>query len=365
VKTSEAPGYREVAPVRPGEDLDWRALEIYLRSAVPELHGDVTVEQFPNGSANLTYRIAFGDRYLVVRRPPFGHLAPGAHDMRREYRALRGLGPVYDRAPRALAFSDDVTIIGAPFLVTEYRPGVVVTGPDTVPPTMSSQPEYGRRMGLALVDALVDLHQVDVTRPDLAGLGNPVGFLERQLRGWAARWEAVADAGPPHPLMTVLTERLAERVPESPAPAVLHNDFKLDNCQFGPDDPDRVVSVFDWDMATLGDPLADLGALVNYLPDPDGDPDGLRAAIPGLESMGLPSREQVVERYALGSGTPVDAIAWYEAYATWKTAVIMQQLYARYVRGETRDERMRQRADPIDGVAARALERLEEWRHHG
>jgi aminoglycoside phosphotransferase (APT) family kinase protein len=160
--------------------------------------------------------------------------------------------------------------------------------------------------------------------------------------------------------MEVLAERLFERVPASPKPTVLHNDFKLDNCQFSPTDPDRVISVFDWDMATVGDPLVDLGTLLNYLPDPDGDSTSDRVAIGGLETMGLPSRQEIVERYSSRTGTPVDAVHWYEAYGIWKTAVIMQQLYARYIRGETTDARMGIRADRMDGVAARALDLLND-----
>jgi aminoglycoside phosphotransferase (APT) family kinase protein len=352
---AEVPGYTEVAPVRPGEDLDWAALESYLRSVIPALDGEFTVMQFPNGSANLTYRVAFGDQQLVVRRPPLGQLAIGSHDMSREYRALSGLWAAYDRAPRPLAYTDDPAIVGAEFLVIEYRSGVVIWGPDTIPDPMRSLPDHGWRIGMAL--DLVDIHETG-----LIGLGKPAGFLERQLRGWRARWDAVVDVGPEHPLMEILAKRLFERVPTSPASTVLHNDFKLDNCQFAATDPDRVVSVFDWDMATVGDPLVDLGTLLNYLPDPDGDSSAERVAIPGLETMGLPSRQEIVDRYTERTGTPVDAIHWYEAYGIWKTAVIMQQLYARYARGETTDARMGTRADRMDGVAARALDLLDDGR---
>src|SRR6266851_8397292 len=160
--TSEVPGYIEVAPVRKDEDLNWPALEEYLRSVIPGLDDDFTVLQFPNGSANLTYRIAFGDKQLVVRRPPMGQLAIGSHDMSREYRALSGLWAVYHRAPRPLAYSDDASTVGAEFLVIEYRSGVVIWGPDAIPEAIKSQPNYGWRLGMALADALVDLHLVDI-----------------------------------------------------------------------------------------------------------------------------------------------------------------------------------------------------------
>ena len=269
---------------------------------------------------------------------------------------------MYDRAPRPLAYSADAHILGTEFLVIEYRSGLVIWGPETIPDEMKSQPNHGWRLGMALAHALADLHLVDIYETGLIQLGKPAGFLERQLRGWRARWDAVAEAGPAHPLMEELADRLLERVPSSPPPAVLHNDFKLNNCQFSPTDPARVTSVFDWDMATVGDPLVDLGTLLNYLPDPDGDTSSDRVAIGGLETMGLPSRQEIVDTYSARTGTAVDAIHWYEAYGTWKTAVIMQQLYARYIRGETSDERLRTSADRMDGVAARALDLLDQWR---
>lgn len=352
--------YAEVAPVRPGEELNWLALEHYLREQVPDLHGPFSVLQFPNGSANLTYRAQFGDRQVVVRRPPLGQLAVGSHDMGREYRALAGLWSVYDRAPRPLAYTDDSTVIGAEFIVVEYRRGNVISGSDTVPGAMRSLPDHGHRIGMALVDALIDLHLVDIHASGLVALGKPDGFLARQLRGWRMRWDAVRDVGPDHPLMEALADRLVEHMPESAPPTVLHNDFKLDNCQFSDSDPDRVVSVFDWDMATVGDPLVDLGTFLNYMPDPAGR-ERERVAIPGLESLGLPTRQELMERYAAGTGNDLNAMPWYEAYGIWKTGVIMQQLFARYARGETTDARMGERADRLDGVCARAHELLDEW----
>lgn len=345
----------ETAPVRPGEELDWAGLEVYLRAEVPGMHGEMTVRQFPNGSANLTYQVSFGDRRLVVRRPPFGQLAPGAHDMRREYKALSRLHARYDRAPRAFALCRDRTVIGADFLVVEYRPGVVVW--DAVPDSMATLPDAGRRIGFAVVDALADLHAVDPAAVGLDDLGRPEGFLARQLVGWRKRWDAVAlDDG--DGLAEQLSDRLAATMPVSGAPAILHNDFKIDNCQFAPGDPDRVVSVFDWDMATLGDPLVDLGTLLNYWPDASDGPDAVHV-LPGIDRLGLPARAEVVERYCARSGCDVIDAGWYEAYGRWKTIVILQQLYARYLRGETADERMRARGDQVTALTAVALEVLE------
>jgi aminoglycoside phosphotransferase (APT) family kinase protein len=342
----------EVAPVRPGEELDWGALHRYLRHHLPELDGEFEVLQFPNGSANLTYLVRIGNQPLVVRRPPFGQIAPGAHDMRREYRALSRLWKAFDRAPRALLFCDDPSVIGSDFLVVEYRRGVVVWG--AIPPSMASHPDVARRVGFAVADALRDLHAVDPAACQLDDLGRPDGFLDRQVAGWKKRWTLAASPDA-EPLMFVAGDRLEATMPESGPGAILHNDFKLDNCQFDPADPDRVRSIFDWDMATLGDPLVDLGTLLNYWPDPS-DTEDLRPIYnPGMDSIGLPSRAAMVQRYATGRDFDVRSVRWYEAFAAWKTAIVLQQLYARFLRGETTDERMGTRGQDVSMQARRAL----------
>ena len=352
----------DVAPVRRGEELDWDRLEAYLHSQLPELSGSFSVLQFPNGSANLTYLVRLGDHELVVRRPPFGQIAPGAHDMKREFRALDGLSRHFDRAPRPYLFCDDHDVIGSDFIVVEYRRGVVVW--DTVPESMAHHHDVPRRIGVAVVDALAELHLLEPDAIGLGELGRPAGFVERQVSGWAKRWDLV-DAGRV-PEMVTVARRLADSIPPAGArrvSSVLHNDFKIDNCQFDPADPDRVTSIFDWDMATLGDPLVDLGTLLNYWPDP-GDDDGDRPLhVPGLEHMGLPARAEVVARYAERTGFDVSSVAWFEAFATWKTAVVLEQLYQRYVRGESTDPRMGERGQPVARLARRAdalLDRLSE-----
>lgn len=349
----------ETAPVRPGEELDWARLEGFLRAEVPGLTGDFSVLQFPRGSANLTYQVTIGDTRLVVRRPPLGKVAPGAHDMTREYRVLARLNAAYDRAPRALALGEDVSVIGAPFLVTEYRAGVVVW--NEIPATMGHRADAGRAIGLAVTDALADLHDVDPAAVGLEGLGRPDGYLERQVRGWTSRWEAVAEPG--KEVVGRVGEELLARLPQRGTGSIIHNDFKIDNCQFLPTDPDRVVSVFDWDMATLGDPLADLGTLLNYWPDADA---AAAIAVPGLDQLGLPTKDEVVARYAERRGLDLTRadLLWYEALGCWKTAVIMQQLYMRWVRGESTDPRMGERGGPVVPLATRALELLGSAQRH-
>ena len=347
----------EVAPVRAGEDLDWPRLEAYLKEHIPGLDDPFSVLQFPKGSANLTYLVQIGEQPLVVRRPPFGQLAPGAHDMRREFRAVDALSRHFDRAPRAFAFCDDHDVIGSDFLVVEYRRGVVVW--DHVPPEMAHHADAARRIGFAVVDALADLHLLDPVAVGLGDLGKPAGFVERQVSGWRKRWELV-DTGRVAQ-MPIVAERLAATMPTATTRAsVLHNDYKIDNCQFDPSDPDRVKSIFDWDMATLGEPLVDLGTLLNYWPDPS-DVDGARPLhVPGLEQMGLPPRADVVARYAERTGFDTSAVPWFEAFATWKTCVVLEQLYQRFVRGESTDPRMGERGKPVTPLADRAAALLDQ-----
>ncbi|OHV31953.1 aminoglycoside phosphotransferase [Pseudofrankia sp. EUN1h] len=351
----------ELAPVRPGEELPWDQLVDYLVPRLAEQGLDVpaelSVRQFPNGSANLTYLLSFGDVRLVLRRPPFGEIAPGAHDMRREYRVLSRLWQRYDRAPRAFLFCDDHDVVGSDFVVSEYRSGVVIWG--ALPASMRGLPDAARRVGLATVDALADLHLVDPAGCGLGDLGRPEGYLTRQVTGWRHRWELVA-APDSDAAMTETGERLERTLPPSPVPAILHNDFKIDNCQFTLGEPDRVASVFDWDMATLGDPLADLATLLGYWPDPSDTPDDHALHVPGLEALGLPTRAEIIERYAARTGADVSRISWYQTFASWRTAVVCQQLYHRYLRGDSTDERMVARGESVPGLAARALRMARE-----
>jgi aminoglycoside phosphotransferase (APT) family kinase protein len=345
----------DVAPVRPGEALDWSALQAYLRAELDELEGELEVLQFPHGAANLTYLLRFGPREYVLRRPPFGKIAPGAHDMAREYRVLSRLFLQYERAPRALLFCDDPAVMGSDFFVMERRMGTVIRG--EIPASMARLPDVGHRIGLAVVDALADLHLVDAEACGLADLGRPEGFVGRQISGWRKRWELVRTEPRPT-LMDEIGDRLEQTMPTTRRHAVVHNDFKLDNCQFDRADPDRVTTVFDWDMATLGDPLIDLGTLLNYWPDPVDGASAVRATHPGMRDMGLPPRAAIVERYVQRTGVQADDFRWYEAFAQWKTAIAVRQLYLRFASGETADERMIEIGDRMPGLASSAAEIL-------
>ncbi len=340
----------EVAEVRPGEELDWAALERHLRQQLPHLEGDFSVRQFPNGSANLTYLVRFGEDALVVRRPPFGVIAAGAHDMLREYTVLSRLHAAYPRAPLGVHYCADTAVIGAHFLVSEYRPGVVVW--DRVPDSLAVGPEPGRRIGFAVVDALADLHLVDPARCDLGYLGRPDGYLDRQVRGWQRRWEAVATEG--RGTVDRVAELLARHLPESGQPALVHNDFKVDNCQFAPGDPDQRdlgLRLGHGDARRPAHRPGDAAQLLAGRRHPRrGRPrrrrtSGCRAA----------TRSSSATPRGPGSGSPARTSSWYEAFGCWKTAIIMQQLYVRHLRGETSDERMNARGRQVVRIADRAL----------
>lgn len=348
----------EVQAVRPGEELDWPGIEAYLRQHLPadlDLGGNFEVLQFPNGSANLTYMLRFGATELVFRRPPFGTLAPGAHDMKREFRVLSRLWQSFDRAPRAYLFCDDAQIAGADFFVMERRRGEVMRG--VIPESMRQHQDVGRRMGFALIDAIAEFHLVDTQANGLGDLGKPAGFVDRQLSGWKKRWDLVADAQ--HDVqMQALHQRLLSLQPESQRVSLVHNDLKLDNCMFDPANPDRVIAFFDWDMTTLGDPLIDLGTLLNYWPDPQDSQEQQRGH-DGMQRMGLPTRQEVIQRYGERTGLDVTRANWFEAFGLWKTATVLQQLHHRWKIGESTDERMGTKNEGIPRLLASTDEALQ------
>jgi aminoglycoside phosphotransferase (APT) family kinase protein len=345
----------ELIDERPDEHLDTIRLEPYLREHLPGAEGPLSVRQFGGGKANLTYLIRFGEREFVLRRPPLGPIPPGAHDMRREHRVLSVLHRRYPLAPRSLLLCEDERIIGAVFIVEERRHGFVIR--DDIPAEFAGRPELNRRIGFALVDALADLHRVPPGDVGLDDLGRPEGYLERQLAGWLRRWQMAQggeEAARAAAEMAPVLDWLGLRLPASGGAALLHNDYRLDNCLLDPADPGRIEAVLDWDMCTQGDPLADLGYLLNYWVEPE-DPQEWReiAAMPTWRD-GFPSRAEAIRRYAACTGCDVGAVGWHQVFAAFKLAVIIQQIYIRYVRGQTQDQRFRFYWRRVLGLAAKA-----------
>lgn len=338
--------------IRTGEELDWQKLEEYLRAVLPEVKGEMSIAQFHGGHANLTYLLTFGSQEFVVRRPPFGKVAPGAHDMKREYKVLSKLYQHYPKAPRAFHLCEDESIIGARFVVLERRSGVVVR--TKVIPEFQPFENVEERLVTAMTKAMAELHLVDHEAADLATLGRPEGFVERQLSGWAQRWELSKSAENEH--MDAVLKQLQAAIPKAQRVSIIHNDIKLDNCQFQADNPDEVSSIFDWDMCTLGDPLIDLGTTLSYYPDQKKKQlENLPVQLHG----NFPPKEFVIEQYQTYSGLSIENISWYEAFAYWKGAIVAQQLFRRYLNGATKDPRMAGFKTAMQEMAKLAREILE------
>ena len=342
----------DTIPMRPDEQIDARRLGDYLAGKLPAGGRLQSVRQFGGGAANLTYLLDFGGHEYVLRRPPLGPVAASAHDMGREYRVLSVLHQAYPHAPRAFLFCGDESILGAPFFVMERRRGVVVRR--AMPPAFAATPDAARRMSEALVDALAAFHAVDYEALGLGELGKPEGFIDRQIEGWYRRWHGAKTADLAE--MDAVYAWLKAHEPVDSHVSLVHNDYKLDNVMLAAGDPGRVVAVFDWDMCTLGDPLADLGALLTYWTEP-GDPPYLQAtAMMPLGEPGFLSRDELVARYAEKSGRPAANIDFYHALGLFRLTVIVAQIYIRYARGQTRDPRFAAMEPMIPALARRARE---------
>ena len=330
----------DAAPVRPGEELDTTALAAYLKV------DGVAVEQFPGGHSNLTYLVRAGGREYVLRRPPLGPVAPKAHDMAREYAVLRAVHPHFPPAPEVYRLCEDPSVIGAVFFLMERRRGVVIRG--ETPPAWRAE---AARISRAFVDGLVELHSIDIERHGLTALGRPEGYLERQVKGWTDRWQRAQTE--PLPAMDQVLRWLAEKMPQSGPSTLVHNDYKLDNLILDPEDPARIVAVLDWEMTTVGDPLSDLGLTLCYWTLTDG-----RERVVTTQP-GWYSRAELVAHYGARTGRDVSRIAYYEVLGIFKLEVILQQIYFRWARGQTRDERFRtfdQRVRQLVGAAAARVE---------
>lgn len=352
----------EPAQPRPDEQLDPERLRPFLERIFPGERGPISVLQFQRGHSNLTYLVTLGARAAVLRRPPFGVTVKTAHDMEREYRILSALQAVYPKAPRPIAYCGDEQLIGARFYLMERVTGVVFRG-EAPPPGVRFTPEVLRSTSTALLDNLAELHAVDPGKAGLLSMGRPQGYLARQVRGWTERY-AVAKTDEV-PEVEAAAAWLAAHLPEPGGAAIIHNDYKYDNVMFDPQDLSRIAAVLDWEMATVGDPLADLGGLLGYWIDPD-DPPELRSRPYGPTFLpGSLSRAQLVERYAERSGrAPFDMLFHY-VLGLFKIAVILQQIYKRFVEGKTRDPRFGALREPVRLFGAQAARALHKGRIHG
>jgi aminoglycoside phosphotransferase (APT) family kinase protein len=311
------------------------------------------VERVDAGHSNPTFRVRSAEDHLILRRPPRPPFAPKAHDVLREHRMLTALRDEPVRTPVPVLACADPAVIGAPFYLMEALDGLVLRGDSPAP--LDSPPER-RRAGEELVDALAELHAVDATA---SGAGDPAGgegYLRRQLALWSAQWERRAS---PRRVAAVddLARDLRRTLPRPPSRfSVVHGDYKLDNVLYAPTAPYGLIAILDWEMATIGDPLADLGYLTATWIDPDEDP--ARAA--GLSSVtawpGFPSRHALADRYADATGLPLDQLAWYQALALWKLAILLESSYQRFLAGTATDPFFATLEEGVPRIAEQALD---------
>lgn len=312
--------------------------------------GEPRFRPLGEGVSNVTYLVQRGDAQVVLRRPPRPPLPPSAHDVLREARVLRALAG-RGRVPEVLAVCDDPALIGAPFYLMPYLEGHVIT--DRMPAALDGVAER-RRLGVELVDALVELHAVDWRAAGLTGLGRPDGYLERQIRRFRGLWEfnKMRDL----PAIERVADWLARRLPESGPATIVHGDYRLGNTMVAASAPARIIAILDWEMSTIGDPLADLGYLCATWTGRDDPPDGAFQLSKVTRDEGFPSREELAELYAERSGRSIKDIRWYQVLATWKAAVFMEGNYRRAVLGATDDPFLESFCDGVVELAERAEE---------
>lgn len=345
---------KDSVALRPGEELDLTALDGYLRQHLPLAQGDssasIELEQFPGGHSNLTYLVRYGTHEFVLRRPPVGPVAPTAHDMPREFNLLTVINPRFPLAPKPVLLCEEASVIGVPFYLMERRRGFIVR--QTLDGALNDDLELRRRLSETVVDTLVALHAVDIYESGIVKIGKPEGLVGRQVRGWADRWQRSKTGKLPE--MDKVIEWLDQKMPpESPAATIVHNDFKLDNLMLDAADPSRVIAVLDWEMTTVGDPLIDVGLVLTYWTmKGGGQASSLRAVTNG---PGWMTREEIIQRYEAKTGRDLSGILFYETFARFKVAVVIQQIYFRYVQGQTQDERFRNLDGLVRGLASEAI----------
>lgn len=347
--------------VREEERLDAQRLGDFLARAFPGAPGPVAVRQFRKGHSNLTYLVRFGGREAVLRRAPRGANVKSAHDMGREFAILTALEKVYPRVPRPLAFCDDTEVLGTPFYLMERVSGVILRGA-SAPPGIDLPPERMRALSTALVDNLVALHALDASSGDLARLGRPAGYVGRQVAGWTERYfRSKTDE---IPRIEEAAAWIARNLPAESGAALIHNDYKYDNLVLDPADLTRIVAVLDWEMATVGDPLMDLGTALGYWVDPS-DPREVKGLPFGPTLLpGNLSRVELAARYAERSGRDVGSLLFHYVFALFKIAVIAQQIYKRFREGFTRDPRFGALIGGVRVLGSQAARAIEKGRIH-
>jgi aminoglycoside phosphotransferase (APT) family kinase protein len=324
----------DARPPRQGEELPVDRLAEHLREKLGA-HAPLEVLQFPGGHSNLTYLVRAGGAEYALRRPPFGSKVKSAHDMGREVRMLSALAKVAPWAPRPILSCDDESVIGARFYLMERRRGVVLR--KEPPAGLALPPDACGALCESFVRTLVELHALDWRAIGLAEGAHPDGYLQRQVEGWTKRY---ADAKTDDwPAMDEVAAWLAKELPPSPPATVIHNDYKFDNLILDPADLSKIVAILDWEMATVGDPLADLGTALCYWVEAGDPPPLIHFRFGPTHLPGMMTRRELAARYAALSGRDASRIVYYFVLGLYKTAVVAQQIYYRFHQGLTKDAR--------------------------
>jgi aminoglycoside phosphotransferase (APT) family kinase protein len=319
---------------RPGEELDLEALGAWLSARVAGLAGEPTVTQYSGGASNWTYRLRYPDHDLVLRRPPAGTKARSAHDMGREYRIQKALRPVFPHVPEMIAYCDVASVIGAEFYVMRRVPGVVLRR--RMPANIAIDRSTARELCDNAVDLLVALHQVDPTAVGLDAIGKGAGYPHRQIQGWSNRYRKARTWNAPR--FSRVIDWLAANTPADVATCVIHGDFRIDNLVLDPAEPSRILGVLDWEMATLGDPLMDLGNSLAYWVQADDDLFARSTRRQPTHLPGMMTRHELVAAYCTRAGRELpENRVFYEVYGLFRLAVIAQQIYFRYHHRQTRN----------------------------
>jgi aminoglycoside phosphotransferase (APT) family kinase protein len=345
------------APVRADSGFDVSVLAAWLREREPGLEGEPELLQFGRGFSNLTYLVRFGTRELVVRRAPPGVSIKSAHDMGREFRILSALAPSWSKAPRPVAYCEDADVIGTPFYVMDRLRGVILRA--RLPEGLVLDAPVMRRVSEASCDTLAEIHSLDYRAAGLDGLGKPEGYVDRQVRGWAERWRKARTDDVPQ--VEKLGAWIEEHRPADSGATLVHNDFKYDNVVLAPD-MTRVIGVLDWEMATIGDPLMDLGTALGYWIEKDDPPVFQVMAFGPTNLPGNLTRSEFVERWSRATGRDARDVLFYYAFALFKLAVVAQQLYKRYVDGLTKEDRYAVMLAGVQAVSAAALVAIDKRR---
>jgi len=336
---------------RPGEELDRVKIYEFIRAALPDLKGPLSVKQFSSGYSNLTYLVTVGDREMVLRRPPFGYKAKSAHDMGREYRVLGALHPIFPYAPRPLAYTEDESILGVPFYLMERIKGIIIHRDP--PPGLSYTPDQAARLCENMLQVQFEFHNLDYQKAGLGNLGKPAGYVQRQVLGTNKRYRAARtpDALDCETLMNWLEENMP---PDTDTPCLIHNDFSLHNLVLDPEDPCRIIGVLDWELTTVGDPLMDLGLSLSYWVQADDPPEMETLRNSPTNLPGMLTRRQILDLYQAKSGRRIDDFVFYYCFGLFRMAVVVQQMYYRYYHGQTRDQRFKQMPQWVKVLEERA-----------